>query len=1170
MVSNDLVTTGFLVRPNSVGELVLAASLTKPPGEYEVTVTAVDASGDEGTFVIHVTLDPLPRVPAGGAKPPVVLLNGFQICTISSTLAETFGNLGEELLRDGVPQVYWFDNCVQDPNGSIETLGDSLGRALAQIRDDSGAALPQFDLIGHSMGGLIIRSYLAGLQVGGSLYTPVDHRVRKVVQIATPNFGAYKALPLGKQMTAMIPGSSFLWNLARWNQGRDDLRGVDALAIIGNGGYLGGLPKNAGDGVVSVWSASLGFTRGPERTRVLPYCHSDFNALHQLVADCVGQGIAKAPETARIIRSFLADTTEWLDPGLSTPQTQDPWLSSYGGLYLSYSTASNQPVNDLASASFGSVHLQVGGEAGAIYYSEGVSGTGSLQIASRSLGQFNCGTFTVPAGYFAALRCKSLPYISGVGPLLSSVRGQVVESGRNIAVSGLGFGQQCLTCRVTAENPAAANLQVVSWSDQAITAYLPFTYAGILRLSVSAASGQDSITLFAQPAIPPLLSISKTHTGAFTQGQTGATYSVVVSNAAAAGSTSGLVTVTESVPVGLTLGSLSGAGWNCSGVSCTRSDALGPGVSYPPITITCSVASDAPTQVTNRVTVIGGGANSAVAADATTILPGQNSQTPAIVSLNPANAIVQGSAFTLTVTGTNFLSGAVARWTQSGKTTDLVTQTATASTLIAQVSAQLLTAAGTALVTVSNPGGQTSAAAAFTISASAQGFSNRYLLSQVADGGGWRTTFSLINPSKAAVGYQLQLKTNQAAPFFITAGDRTASAFSGTLAPGASATLTSSDPANLTQGIAQADASAPVVLSGIFTNRVPGRPDYEAAVPALSAPLRTLVLPFDNQQGKATGVAIANTGEAGTPISLEFRDETGAVIHWGTLSLGSGEKTEFSLTDRFPAVRDQRGVVLISSDAPVLVALGLRFLPGGTFTSLPVHSPDSSTPMITRQVLSHVVDGSGWASTITLVNLDPQVAGYQLKLYDEAGKPMSLPLGTAANSIFSGTIAPLSSITLVTPGTANLLTQGWAELTSTRRIRAQLIFTQSIPGKPTFEAAAPALADGSTALVMPFDNTNGLVTGIAVANSGGAATTLLLGVRDETGLAIETKPINLGAGEKIVFELIKHAPDSAGKRGLVALSSSSSSIAVLALRFNGLAFTTLPVVPLDSSTNSPQ
>ena len=92
------------------------------------------------------------------------------------------------------------------------------------------------------------------------------------------------------------------------------------------------------------------------------------------------------------------------------------------------------------------------------------------------------------------------------------------------------------------------------------------------------------------------LSIAKTHAGNFTQAQFGANYSVTVRNAAGAASTSGTVTVTENLPPGLTLVSMSGTGWTCPGTAannCTRSDVLAAGASYPAITVTVNVASNA-------------------------------------------------------------------------------------------------------------------------------------------------------------------------------------------------------------------------------------------------------------------------------------------------------------------------------------------------------------------------------------------------------------------------------------------------------------------------------------------------------------------------------------------------------------------------------------------------
>jgi uncharacterized repeat protein (TIGR01451 family) len=150
----------------------------------------------------------------------------------------------------------------------------------------------------------------------------------------------------------------------------------------------------------------------------------------------------------------------------------------------------------------------------------------------------------------------------------------------------------------------------------------------------------------------PVLSVSKTHTGNFTQGQTGATYTVVISNAVGAIATSGAVTVTDTVPLGMTLVSMSGTGWACPGTgganSCTRSDPLNAGAAYPAITVTVNVAPDAPAQVTNQVSVTGSGFASASASDSTTITE-RFPNVPSVVSGTPTTSAGSTQTFTFTV-----------------------------------------------------------------------------------------------------------------------------------------------------------------------------------------------------------------------------------------------------------------------------------------------------------------------------------------------------------------------------------------------------------------------------------------------------------------------------------------------------------------------------------------
>jgi len=116
-------------------------------------------------------------------------------------------------------------------------------------------------------------------------------------------------------------------------------------------------------------------------------------------------------------------------------------------------------------------------------------------------------------------------------------------------------------------------------------------------------------TSITNPCLPaPDLTVKKTHTDPFTQGDIGDTFTITVSNIGVA-PTSGTVTVADLLPPSLTATAMSGGGWSCmvATATCTTSNVLaGSGASYPPITLTVDVAANAPISVVNSVTVSGG------------------------------------------------------------------------------------------------------------------------------------------------------------------------------------------------------------------------------------------------------------------------------------------------------------------------------------------------------------------------------------------------------------------------------------------------------------------------------------------------------------------------------------------------------------------------------------
>ncbi|HKF21440.1 MAG TPA: Ig-like domain repeat protein [Candidatus Angelobacter sp.] len=130
--------------------------------------------------------------------------------------------------------------------------------------------------------------------------------------------------------------------------------------------------------------------------------------------------------------------------------------------------------------------------------------------------------------------------------------------------------------------------------------------------AVSSTNGGTGNTASASLSVQPAdLTITKTHTDPFSRGQTGATYTITVKNSGA-GPTLGTVMVVDTLPnVSNTFvaTAMSGTGWSCTlgTLTCTRSDALTPGASYPAITLTVNVPANIKANVTNTATVSGGG-----------------------------------------------------------------------------------------------------------------------------------------------------------------------------------------------------------------------------------------------------------------------------------------------------------------------------------------------------------------------------------------------------------------------------------------------------------------------------------------------------------------------------------------------------------------------------------
>jgi uncharacterized protein (TIGR03437 family) len=649
-------SSALVVGPNRARDRVLlAAPLRISPGEYTAKLTATSGAGEERVTPLAIVVKPRATVPSSATRPPVVLLNGWETgvtgaCNASAA-ADTFGNLAGYLLSDGVPVVYFFDNCTVDPNQTIEVLGNDLATYLNSIKYDNGDQVPQIDLVAFSMGGLIARAYLAGLQTTGTATPPVTTLVRDLILIATPNFGSFVAgnyattlsASPGTQDAELIPGSSFLWNLATWNQRGDDLRGVNALAIVGNAGpYLASLSAstqltNASDGLVSETSAALGFALlSSTPTQVVPYCHVDPSVFTNTIFgtfNCTAAGIANVTsttqETGEIVRSFLAGNSDWQSIGVAA--AKDANLSTYGGMFFGMENQSGSYVTDLTAAAWGNVALTPGGDTDIVYYTDFVNGTGGYQATSSSLGTINCGVLAEALGYFSAARCKLDTAIFNVTP--HSAPGWTVSSGSTITLTGNDFGSQCGSCQVLAIPVGSSTqtaLQVSSWTNTAISAALPASLTGLLTIEVKATPGTDAITIMASPLAASPASLQFAYT---LGGDVPAAQSIQISN-----SGSGTVTWSAAADASwLSLSPASGTMPSTLAVSVSPAS-LTAGTYTATVLITPSGTSNSPLMVNVTLTVAAvSGATLAVTPQALTFNYAPGGTTPAAQKISIAN-----------------------------------------------------------------------------------------------------------------------------------------------------------------------------------------------------------------------------------------------------------------------------------------------------------------------------------------------------------------------------------------------------------------------------------------------------------------------------------------------------------------------------------------------------
>jgi len=185
------------------------------------------------------------------------------------------------------------------------------------------------------------------------------------------------------------------------------------------------------------------------------------------------------------------------------------------------------------------------------------------------------------------------------------------------------------------------------------------------------------------------------------------------------------------------------------------------------------------------------------------------------------------------------------------------------------------------------------------------------VISHIANGARWKTTFILVNTYSAPAPFTVNFWKDDGSPFTVTLVDgRSLASVTDTIPVGGSRTIETDGTASaLTTGWTEVLSAQSIGGTAIFRDQTLKQ---EAAVPMLSSGGTRLVLPFQN--GLDLGIALANantTQDLG--ITRTLRNEQGQMITSDALTVSHRSHTAFLLANPSTKPEDQRGVVEFSA-----------------------------------------------------------------------------------------------------------------------------------------------------------------------------------------------------------------------------------------------------------------
>jgi len=227
----------------------------------------------------------------------------------------------------------------------------------------------------------------------------------------------------------------------------------------------------------------------------------------------------------------------------------------------------------------------------------------------------------------------------------------------------------------------------------------------------------------------------------------------------------------------------------------------------------------------------------------------------------------------------------------------------------------------------------------------------------------------------------------------------------------------------------------------------------------------------------------------------------------------------------------------------------------------------AAPPLSRSGVLAHIAAGGSWTTAIYLANASANQVGVAITFHADDGSALNLPLtvtqGGAAQTATTSqiTIVLMPNSTLVVDAGQQIaaLVTGWADIATSGPVSGFAIFrtTDGI----TSEGTSPLQTQFQSRIDLPYDNRNGFVTAVALANLASTPVTVTATMWDSTGTLLGTQTIPLAANGHGAFVIPQELPETTGVQGIVQFQSSAGNLAGVGLRASPQGtFTSVPII----------